>query len=196
VAASWWIGAETEDVVLRWAVIILDTWLALARVIRASLGGIGCLRNWWRSLPGDMLGRLVMVGCGIPAPTREHDAGEVRAVLVEDPRVARWFRVHAIPVEAQTLGRYVFSRGPLPPHTLAHEVEHIRQWERYGPLFLPLYFGSSAVALCRGRRPYWENRFEAAARMRADRESAFDREVPPDERKVRILPEGNEFCVQ
>ena len=123
-----------------------------------------------------MLGRLVMRGCGIPAPTREHDAGDVKAMLVEDPRVGLWFRAHAIPVQAQTLGRYIFSRDPLPPHALAHEVEHIRQWERFGPLFLPLYFGSSAVALCRGRRPYWDNRFEAAARSRADRDGVAARE--------------------
>jgi hypothetical protein len=37
---------------------------------------------------------------------------------------------------------------------MAHECEHIRQWERLGPLYLPAYFGSSALAFLRGRRSY------------------------------------------
>jgi hypothetical protein len=120
-----------------------------------------------------MLGRLVMLGCGIPAPTRVRNASGVQALLVEDPRVGLWFRVHAMPVTAQTLGRYVFSRGPISDHILAHECEHIRQWGRFGPFFLPLYFGSSAVAMFRGRRPYWDNRFEAAARRQVDRDQVL-----------------------
>lgn len=158
--------------VLNWVALILDAWLALTGRLSRILTSHGRLRGWWRLLPGDLLGRVVMHGCGIPAPTREHDAGDVRAVLVEDGRVRLWFRVHAIPVEAQTLGRYVFSRGPIADVTLAHECEHIRQWQRFGPLFLPLYFASSAVAVLRGRRPYWDNGFESAARSRADRDTA------------------------
>jgi hypothetical protein len=163
-------------VVFHWAALVLDAWLAVARPVRDLLAGRGRFRDWWRFLPGDMLGRFVMLGCGIPAPTRVHNASGVQAVLVEDPRVGLWFRAHAMPVTAQTLGRYVFARGPISDHTLAHECEHIRQWDRFGPLFLPLYFGSSTVAMFRGRRPYWDNRFEAAARTQADRESADDRD--------------------
>jgi hypothetical protein len=163
-------------VVFHWAAKLLDVWLALTRPVRDVLAGRGRFRDWWRFLPGDMLGRLVMLGCGIPAPTREHDAGDVKAVLVENPRIALWFRAHLIPVQAQTLGRYVLSRDPLPPDTLAHEIEHIRQWERFGPFYLPLYFGWSAVAALRGKRAYWNNGLEVAARNRADRESATDRD--------------------
>jgi hypothetical protein len=111
---------------------------------------------------------MVMHGCGIPAPTREYHVGEVKVMLVVDPRVGRWFRVHAIPVQAQTLGHFVFSQDAMSARTLEHEVEHIRQWERFGPFFLPLYFGSSALAMLRGRRPYWDNRFEEAAQRRAE----------------------------
>src|SRR5271157_644031 len=117
------------------------------------------------------MGLVVMRGCGIPAPTRRVQTGDVEAVLVEDPRIERWFKMHLIPVTAQTLGRYVFARGPVPADILAHECEHVRQWERFGPLYLPLYLGSSAYALLRGRRPYWNNAFEIAARQRADRET-------------------------
>ncbi|MGH2463255.1 MAG: hypothetical protein ACRDFZ_06490 [Candidatus Limnocylindria bacterium] len=50
----------------------------------------------------------------------------------------------------------------------AHEQVHVRQYERWGILFFPLYLGSSLNLLLRGRSPYWENRFEREAR----RESA------------------------
>jgi len=65
----------------------------------------------------------------------------------------------------------VLSRNSLTPDTLAHEVEHVRQWERFGPLYLPLYFGSSALVALRGKRAYWDNGFEVAARERAARDT-------------------------
>jgi hypothetical protein len=105
------------------------------------------------------MGLMIMRGCGIAAPTRS-------------VRVGRWFRVNLMPVQAQTLGRYVFARGTVSPQILAHECEHIRQWERFGPLYLATYLGSSAVARLRGGLPYWDNYFEVAARKKADDEMA------------------------
>ncbi|MGV3570881.1 MAG: signal peptide prediction [Ramlibacter sp.] len=55
-----------------------------------------------------------------------------------------------------------------------HEHVHVRQYERWGPLFLPAYLLSSLVQLLRGRNPYRENHFErqafalAPARRKAD----------------------------
>ncbi len=163
--------------VFHWAALVLDAWLAVASALRRVFGAGGTVREVWRALPGDMLGRTVMLGCGIQAPTRLVEAGEVTAVLIEDPRVRRWFRVHLMPVGAQTLGRYVLARGPVPPDILAHEFEHIRQWSRLGPLYLPAYLGSSAAAWLRGRRPYWDNCFEAAARSRAERDARLPAHV-------------------
>lgn len=45
----------------------------------------------------------------------------------------------------------------------AHEHVHVRQYERWGILFYPLYFGSSLLALLRGHSPYWANHFERQA---------------------------------
>lgn len=163
--------------VFRWAAVILDACLALQRGVRACLHGPLRLRDVWRLLPGDLLGLTVMRGCGIAASTRRVDAGDVTAVLIEDSRVGRWFRAHPIPIRAQTLGRHVFALGPLEDDILAHECEHIRQWERFGPLYLPLYFGSSAVEFLRGGRPYWDNAFEVAARVQAERETAASRDA-------------------
>ncbi len=95
--------------------------------------------------------------------------GGVTADLVEHPRVGRYLDHGAMPIRAQTLGRYVFAREPLSPEVVEHELEHVRQWERLGPLFLPAYLGSSASALMRRRHPYWTNRFEVAARRREAR---------------------------
>jgi hypothetical protein len=132
----------------------------------------GLARDAWRCLPGDLLGLMVLHGLGIGRPTRLHDAGDVRALVVEDRRVERYFRFGLIPTRAQTLGRYVFATYPLDPETMAHECEHIRQWQRLGPLYLPAYLASSALAFVRGRKAYWDNAFEAAARRRAAAEIA------------------------
>jgi len=45
----------------------------------------------------------------------------------------------------------------------AHEQVHVRQYERWGPLFVPAYLLSSLVQLVLGRRPYLDNRFEREA---------------------------------
>jgi len=45
----------------------------------------------------------------------------------------------------------------------AHEHVHVRQYERWGVLFFPLYLGSSALQLIQGRHPYWHNAFERQA---------------------------------
>jgi hypothetical protein len=44
-----------------------------------------------------------------------------------------------------------------------HELVHVRQYERWGPLFLPAYALSSAWQLLRGRRGYRDNHFERQA---------------------------------
>ncbi|MBI2876324.1 MAG: hypothetical protein HYY20_05530 [Candidatus Tectomicrobia bacterium] len=47
--------------------------------------------------------------------------------------------------------------------TRAHERIHVRQFERWGPLMIPLYLLSSLLAYLRGRDPYRDNRFEREA---------------------------------
>jgi hypothetical protein len=50
-----------------------------------------------------------------------------------------------------------------------HELVHVRQCERWGPLFLPAYAIASLSAWMRGRDPYEGNRFEREA-FAVDRE--------------------------
>lgn len=47
--------------------------------------------------------------------------------------------------------------------TRAHEHVHVRQYESWGPFFLPAYLLSSLWQMLRGRRPYRDNFFEREA---------------------------------
>ena len=49
----------------------------------------------------------------------------------------------------------------------AHEQVHVRQYEKWGVLFFPLYLGSSLLELARGRNPYYDNWFEREAREKS-----------------------------
>ena len=137
-----------------WAARVIDAWLGLPRRLRAV----------WRALPGDLMALLVIRACGIPSVGREVRIADTTAIVLEHPTAAHYLDHQWIPVQAQTLGRYVFARERLSDATVAHEVEHVRQWERLGPLFLPAYVASSGLALLRGRNAYRSNRFEEAAR--------------------------------
>jgi hypothetical protein len=67
-----------------------------------------------------------------------------------------------------TLGHVVLARDlPALQQTRAHERVHVRQYERWGPFFLPAYAAASLWALSRGRHPYVDNWFEREARQRA-----------------------------
>lgn len=49
----------------------------------------------------------------------------------------------------------------------AHEQVHVRQYERWGLLYVPAYLLSSMVELLRGRNPYLDNYFERQAYAQA-----------------------------
>ncbi len=51
-----------------------------------------------------------------------------------------------------------------------HELVHVRQFERWGPLMGPAYLGCSLVLWLMGRRPYRDNPFEREAYGQADGE--------------------------
>ena len=65
---------------------------------------------------------------------------------------------------AMTLGHVILAvdRSTLAQLRL-HEHVHVRQYERWGPFFLPAYLLSSLLQLLRGRNPYRENHFERQA---------------------------------
>lgn len=65
---------------------------------------------------------------------------------------------------AMTLGHVVIARDPAcHTETRAHERIHVRQCERWGPLFIPAYLLTSLVLKVRGRDAYHDNPFEREA---------------------------------
>ena len=65
---------------------------------------------------------------------------------------------------AITLGHVVLAVDQAAlDRTRSHERVHVRQYERWGPLFLPAYLLASLAATLRGQDPYRDNRFEREA---------------------------------
>jgi hypothetical protein len=83
--------------------------------------------------------------------------GRLAALLARVPG-ARGF-------EAVTLGHVVLADSPAAlERQRRHERAHVRQFERWGLLLLPLYVTAAAVEMLRGRHPYRDNLFERQAR--------------------------------
>ena len=65
---------------------------------------------------------------------------------------------------AMTLGHVVIARDPAAhTSTREHERIHVRQCERWGPLFIPAYLLTSLVLMLRGKDAYHDNPFEREA---------------------------------
>lgn len=80
------------------------------------------------------------------------------AALRHAPR-RRW------PFAAITLGHVIVGTHAAELERLrAHEQVHVRQCERWGPLFLPAYVLAGLWQWMHGRRAYWDNPFEVEAR--------------------------------
>jgi hypothetical protein len=106
---------------------------------------------------GCMIGALGLVSggsvqrrCGVI----EFSGGAVTWLLARFP-------VHPA---AMTLGHVVLGRcrGSL-DSCRTHELVHVRQYERWGPLFIPAYLAFSAAIWLRGGDAYRDNPFEREA---------------------------------
>lgn len=86
----------------------------------------------------------------------------VRGVVLAEG--AAWPRRLGWRYRAITFGHVVLAVDELDRATIEHELVHVRQYERWGPFFVPLYLLESARARARGGHPYRDNTFEVAAR--------------------------------
>ena len=68
---------------------------------------------------------------------------------------------------AITFGHVILCVDEPDEALLAHEMAHVRQYERWGPLFVPVYLLAALLSMLRGRRPHEDNYFEVAARRAA-----------------------------
>jgi hypothetical protein len=78
---------------------------------------------------------------------------------------AGWPRRLGFRHRAMTLGHVVLCIDDLDEETLAHELVHVAQWERWGIAFLPAYLVASLMARLRGGHYYRDNAFEVQARQ-------------------------------
>jgi len=106
---------------------------------------------------------MSLIGLSLAPFFRRHSVvyGLLLCEGAEWPRRLGW-RYRAI-----TFGHVVLSVDELDDETLRHELEHVRQSERWGALFIPAYLGASVAAVAAGGHPYRDNPFEAAARRAA-----------------------------
>ena len=149
------------------------------RGLRLSLGRF--FRHPWVARPlrcvGIVLGifwasPLSLVGLAIALPVfvwRGHAQfihGRNFALLVRGPLADFLLGHHPFgAMAAMALGHIVISENQgLSARVLTHELEHVRQAERWGVVFPFAYLVSSAWAALCGRDPYWHNHFEIAAR--------------------------------
>ncbi|HKO96030.1 MAG TPA: hypothetical protein VJU86_03495 [Pyrinomonadaceae bacterium] len=71
---------------------------------------------------------------------------------------------------AMTLGHVVLGQDARwLANSRQHERVHVKQYERWGLLMIPLYLLSSCEARLRGGHIYWDNRFEKEACAQEDR---------------------------
>ncbi len=121
------------------------------------------LRYLWAS-PNTVLGLVfAMLGVCTGGRMRLH-----RGVIETHGGLVTWWLQHVVPLpggaRALTLGHVVLGRSPEELHlTREHERVHVRQYERWGPAFLPAYALASLLAWKRGQPPYRGNRFEREA---------------------------------
>ncbi|MEX0937180.1 MAG: hypothetical protein WDZ59_04915 [Pirellulales bacterium] len=94
--------------------------------------------------------------------------GQVRGRILEfHGGFAKWFVVH-LPFGqatlAMTLGHTILGQTDASLDIARdHEMVHVRQFERWGPLFGPAYLACSLFLWMRGGRAYRDNPFEREA---------------------------------
>lgn len=113
-----------------------------------------------------------LVGLAVAAPALLAGARPrvvAGAVEVCGGRLGRWIGrlPEGLRFGAMTLGHVIVGvdRAAL-ERARVHEHVHVRQYERWGVLFFPLYLASSLWQWACGRDPYWDNRFEREAYAR------------------------------
>ncbi|HEY4228595.1 MAG TPA: hypothetical protein VGO79_00415 [Thermoanaerobaculia bacterium] len=134
--------------------------LPLSRAARRAAAYVWAAPVSLAAVPAALLGAATGGRMRLHRGVLEASGGVLRPIL---GRAVPGFAISAI-----TFGHVVLGTGAdALEQTRAHERVHVRQYERWGALFLPLYLGASLLALARGRSVYGGNAFE----RQAERES-------------------------
>ena len=129
-------------------------------------------------MSGTRAGRLVAYAWACPNTLIGILAGLLMWILGASTRIVRgalefsggllgsWLSSPAVacPYRAITLGHVILGTDETALNAARdHEHVHVRQYERWGPFFLPAYLASSLWQLMLGRRCYRDNYFERQA---------------------------------
>jgi len=120
------------------------------------------------SLPNTILGLLLVAAASATGGRASTVDGVVEACGGVLRFVLRRFVLVRGGASAMTLGHVVVGRdAECLDRTRAHERVHVRQYERWGPFFLPAYLAAALLAAAGGRHYYRDNCFEREARGRS-----------------------------
>jgi hypothetical protein len=113
------------------------------------------------ALPASLLG--FALGClGLLTGGRARRVG--RTLEFSGGAVAWFLRYLARNAGAMTLGHVIIGQTQeFLDYAREHEHVHVRQYERWGPFFLPAYVACAFWLCLRGRSGYWDNPFEREA---------------------------------
>lgn len=90
-------------------------------------------------------------------------------IEIHGPWIAGLLNRFPVPALAMTFGHVVFGQTEAALDiTRDHERVHVRQYERWGVLFVPAYLAASGFLFLRGRDAYRDNPFEVEAYSIAD----------------------------
>jgi hypothetical protein len=123
------------------------------------------VRYVWAA-PNTALGMLLL-----PFVWLTHGRGQIKDGVIElYGGILGPFLRHCVPLHggatAMTLGHIVIAADRRALETTrTHERVHVRQYERWGPFFLPAYFLASLAAAMTGHGAYHGNYFERQARQ-------------------------------
>ena len=132
-----WLGMLARGV---WTAM-LWLWASPATLLGLEAGGIGLLTGGAVQRHGRVL---------------EFHGGFVRWLLERTPNGQF--------VMSMTLGHTILGKTDAALHiSRDHELVHVRQYERWGPLFIPAYLLASLYQRLAGRDAYRDNPFEREA---------------------------------
>lgn len=120
------------------------------------------LRYVWAS-PYSLLGLLLALTAILLGATARVNAGTLK---VAGGRFGLWLSRFPRPLRfsAVTIGHIILGESHAVLESVsAHEHVHVRQYERWGILFVPAYCCASLFQLVRGRSPHFANPFEKEA---------------------------------
>lgn len=149
--------------VTRWPLSHRNSGIFASRVATSIMNSMLRLFAYFWAFPATLLGLFFW-----PSSVTHGGARIVDGVLELHGPLVRFFLTRCTLLEggasAMTLGHVVIGRdAQLLELTRSHERVHVRQYERWGPFFIPAYLGISAVLWYRGRPAYMDNPFEREA---------------------------------